>query len=113
MVFLLNIGLGPLPYVLMAEILPCHLRIWGSYCTLILLALSAFITTKSFPFLSEHIGEGSVFALYTFINMLTFTIIWNFVPETMAIPRHLMENIILKGNQNDVEEQKEKLKLVI
>ena len=111
-VFMTNIGIGPIPYVLMAELFPYHLRIWGTSVSLICCSIFSFITSISYNYLTEHLGKAGAFGIYCFFNLITFVVILHFVPETMTIPRHLIENkIFLKVDDKDLEDQEANLKL--
>ena len=101
---MVNIGLGPLPNVIMTELLPYQIRYCGSYLGILVFAFTNFMVNNTFYSMQEAFGVAWVFLLYSMINLIGFILIWLYIPETKGIPRHLMEQeIFLKHNKQDIE----------
>ena len=90
----LNAGLGPIPYVIMTELLPANIRRVGSILGVLIMCLTSAVVLCSFSFFSDLIGESFVFMIYTFINIIGLVFVWFCVPETKKIPRHLMQQTL-------------------
>lgn len=81
-VFSASLGLMPLPFVMLAEVLPMKIRELGSTLCLALISVFLFFSTKFYPILAEAVGMYSCFwffAAYCFFGTI-FAIFW--LPET-------------------------------
>ena len=76
------IGLGPVFWLLIAEIYP--LRIRGAAMSVASMAnwTANFVVTVSFLTLLNAIGGAGVFFLYGFLTLVALTYFWRKVPET-------------------------------
>lgn len=79
-----SLAVSTLSFAITAEILPDHLRDFGtSFCNAVL-SLSAFIVLKFMPFLNETVGlHGTMFLFAGFCLACTVFVI-SYVPETMG-----------------------------
>ena len=75
------ISLGPVGWVLVAEIYPTKIRGFAMAICLMVLWLSDFIVAYTFPWLNESLGQG-VFNVYAGICVLAFLFAWFIVVET-------------------------------
>lgn len=76
------ISLAPVTWIMLSEIFPSKIRGRAmSICTLILW-LSDFALSYTFPILTKNIGEGWTFMLYVAVTMIAAIFIWRKVPET-------------------------------
>ena len=76
------ISLGPLTFVVVAEIFPTHIRGKAMSVAIFFLWLSVYIVSQTFPMLLEGIGTAWTFWIYMVMSVLAFIFIWRLVPET-------------------------------
>lgn len=78
------ISLAPVTWLIISEIFPAKIRGRAmSICTVILW-LSDFALTYTFPILTASIGEGWTFMLYVIITACAALFVWRRVPETQG-----------------------------
>src|SRR5690606_7878432 len=76
------ISLGPLTFVVVAEIFPNSIRGRAMGVAIFFLWLSVYIVSQTFPMLLEAIGSAYTFWIYMVMSVLAFIFIWRMVPET-------------------------------
>lgn len=76
------ISLGPLTFVVVAEIFPNHIRGRAMGVAIFFLWLSVYIVSQTFPMLLKTIGSAYTFWIYMVMSVLAFLFIWRMVPET-------------------------------
>lgn len=76
------ISLGPLTFVVVAEIFPNHIRGRAMSVAIFFLWLSVYVVSQTFPMLLESIGTAWTFWIYMVMSALAFAFIWKLVPET-------------------------------
>jgi SP family arabinose:H+ symporter-like MFS transporter len=76
------ISLGPLTFVVVAEIFPNHIRGRAMGVAIFFLWLSVYIVSQTFPMLLQAIGSAYTFWIYMVMSVLAFLFIWRMVPET-------------------------------
>ena len=76
------ISLGPLTFVVVAEIFPNAVRGRAMGVAIFFLWLSVYIVSQTFPMLLEAIGPACTFWIYMCMSVLAFLFIWRMVPET-------------------------------
>lgn len=76
------ISLGPLTFVVVAEIFPNHIRGRAMGIAIFFLWLSVYIVSQTFPMLLKAIGSAYTFWIYMVMSVLAFLFIWRMVPET-------------------------------
>lgn len=76
------ISLGPLTFVVVAEIFPNAVRGRAMGVAIFFLWLSVYAVSQSFPMLLEAIGPASTFWIYMAMSVAAFLFIWRSVPET-------------------------------
>ncbi|WP_288789689.1 sugar porter family MFS transporter [uncultured Elizabethkingia sp.] len=75
-------SLGPLTFVVIAEIFPTKSRATAMSIATFFLWLAVFLVSQTFPVLIGSIGSAYTFWLYTFISILAFLFIRKSIPET-------------------------------
>lgn len=88
-------SIGPLPWVMMAEIFPARVRGMAMSVTSLTNWAFNFLVVFSFPVLVARFGLGPVFGFYALVCAVGLLFTWKRVPETSgvsleAIERHLM-----------------------
>lgn len=75
-------SLGPLTFVVVAEIFPTKAR--GTAMSVAIFALwsAVFLVSQSFPVLLDSIGNAFTFWIYMCMAILAFLFVWKMVPET-------------------------------
>ncbi|NTS42566.1 sugar porter family MFS transporter [Flavisolibacter sp. BT320] len=76
------ISLGPLTFVVVAEIFPTHIRGRAMSVAIFFLWLSVYIVSQTFPMLLESIGSAYTFWIYMVMSVIAFIFVWAMVPET-------------------------------
>lgn len=76
------ISLGPLTFVVIAEIFPNSIRGRAMGAAIFFLWLSVYLVSQTFPMLLESIGSAFTFWIYMIMSILSFLFIWRMVPET-------------------------------
>lgn len=75
-------SLGPLTFVVIAEIFPTKSRATAMSIATFFLWLAVFLVSQTFPILIGSIGSAYTFWLYTLISILAFLFIRKSFPET-------------------------------
>lgn len=76
------VSLAPVTWILISEIFPSKIRGRAmSICTVVLW-LSDFVLSYTFPVLTASIGEGMTFILYVLVTLASAIFVWKMVPET-------------------------------
>lgn len=76
------ISLGPLTFVVVAEIFPTHIRGRAMSVAIFFLWLSVYAVSQTFPMLLESIGSAYTFWIYMVMSVIAFIFVWTMVPET-------------------------------
>jgi len=77
-----GISLGPLTFVVVAEIFPNRVRAKAISIAILCLWVSTFIVSLVFPALLKFFGGAYTFWLFMILSILTFLFIWKKLPET-------------------------------
>lgn len=106
-VFAFNLGLGPIPWLMMSEVFPSHARGVASSITTAFNWLLAFIVTKTFVNMQTSLKSYGVFWFYGIITALGIPFVWFVVPETKGKTleeiRHMFTSRqTLLGEQTDI-----------
>jgi len=76
------VSLGPLTFVVIAEIFPNRTRGRAMSISMFSLWFSVFIVSQSFPMLLDSIGSAFTFWIFMLMSVFTFLFVWKVVPET-------------------------------
>lgn len=77
-----NFGFGPLPWTVMAEIFPANIKSSASTATASFCWVLGFIVTKFFSAVTEQIGMGGTFWLFSGFCLLAIIFVFTIVIET-------------------------------
>ncbi|WP_066836275.1 sugar porter family MFS transporter [Rufibacter ruber] len=76
------VSLGPLAFVIIAEIFPNRTRGRAMSICLSALWIAVFVVSQFFPILLEAIGSAYTFWIFMVMSVITFVFVWRLVPET-------------------------------
>ncbi|RNI22676.1 sugar porter family MFS transporter [Rufibacter latericius] len=76
------VSLGPLAFVIIAEIFPNRTRGRAMSICLGALWVAVYFVSQFFPILLEAIGSAYTFWIFMAMSVLTFVFVWTLVPET-------------------------------
>ncbi len=76
------ISLGPLTFVVVAEIFPTRVRGRAMSVAIFFLWAAVFAVSQTFPMLQSSVGEASTFWIYMLMSVIAFVFVWRLVPET-------------------------------
>jgi hypothetical protein len=82
-----NIGFGPLPWVMMAELLPIEAKKWASGIAGSVNWILVFVVTKLYGMMIEKLGSLITFGIFGGMCILGSVIITCIVPETTGKTR--------------------------
>jgi SP family arabinose:H+ symporter-like MFS transporter len=78
------ISLGPLTFVVIAEIFPTKARGTAMSVAVFSLWAAVFLVSQTFPILMGSIGNAFTFWIYMLMAICAFLFVWKMVPETKA-----------------------------
>jgi sugar porter (SP) family MFS transporter len=87
------IGLGPVFWLLIAEIYPLRLRGRAMSVATVANWVANLIMTLTFPALVAAIGSSATFGLYALIGVASFIFTWRLVPETRGKTLEQIEQV--------------------
>ena len=76
------LSLGPLTFVVIAEIFPNRARGRAMSICLFFLWTAVYCVSQFFPMLLESIGSASTFWIFMAMSIIAFVFVWKVVPET-------------------------------
>ncbi len=91
-------AMGPLVWVVMSEILPTRVRGSAMAIATVVLWLSDFAVTLTFPVISDRLNESTAFWLYALMCFIDFVFILAVLPETKGKTLEEIERRWLKRN---------------
>lgn len=93
------IAIGPLPWVMMAEVFPLQVRALGmSIASLVNWGFN-FLVVFSFPVMLSHLGLEGVFGLYALVCIAGLAFTQWFVPETNGVSLEEIERHLNSGRR--------------
>ena len=90
-------SIGPLPWVMMAEVFPARVRGLAMSVTTLSNWTFNFLVVFSFPLLVSTFGLGAVFGLYALVCAAGLVFTWRYVPETNGVTLEVIEQYLLSG----------------
>ncbi|WP_284461526.1 sugar porter family MFS transporter [Chryseobacterium sp.] len=85
-------SLGPLTFVVIAEIFPTKARATAMSVATFFLWAAVFLVSQTFPILIGSIGNAYTFWLYMLVAVIAFLFIWKRIPETKGKTLEEIEN---------------------
>lgn len=90
-------SLGPLPWVMMAEVFPLHVRGLAMSLTSVANWGFNFLVVMSFPMLVAGLGLGGVFSIYAVVCLIGLAFTLRRVPETSGVSLEAIERHLRSG----------------
>ncbi|PSN50537.1 hypothetical protein C0J52_03505 [Blattella germanica] len=82
-----SIGFGPIPWFMMAELVPPEAKGWASSMSVCLNWALAFAVTNMFPHLIADLGPVGTYGLFAVISVIGTVFVFTSVPETKGKTR--------------------------
>lgn len=82
-----SVGFGPLPWLIMAELLSSEAKVWVSSMAMCLNWSLTFVVTKLFPIINRDLGPAITYGGFCCICILGTLFVVFFVPETQGKSR--------------------------
>lgn len=102
-------GVGPIPWILLGELLPTPIRVVGaSICVFIYAALQVMVGL-CFPQMMEEVGLGGSLFFFAAFNVLLTVIVRRFLPETACSSLHLLEYVFSNDRPTDSSEKQDRV----
>ena len=86
-----GIGVGPVPWILLGELLPSPIRSLGASIITTWFSVIVFGVSNIFPNLMTVIGYEGGFIIFAICNMILAFIVWKWLPETQGQSLLLLE----------------------
>jgi sugar porter (SP) family MFS transporter len=96
------VSLGPVTWVIVAEIFPTKTRGAGMGLCMIVMYLADFLVTLTFPSMMEQLGSGS-FLVFAAISALGMSFVLLFVPETKGKSLEEIESLWSASPRKEIE----------
>lgn len=77
-----GLGMGPVTWALMGEVIPTPVRTLGSAICSFWFSVALFGMSFAFPYLLDSAGLGVTLLLFALANVSMALIVWAFLPET-------------------------------
>lgn len=100
------IGMGPVFWVLSAELFPTYVRATGASVSTLFNWAANLLISLTFLSLVDSIGRPWTFIIYALMGVAAFLFIWRFVPETRRRSLESIERYWQNGGHWDAEETK-------
>lgn len=85
-------GVGPIPWILMGELLPTPIRVVGSTIVVFIFSAMQVFVGLMFPRLVDEVGLGGSFMFFAVFNTFLAVLIRLFLPETASQSLHTLEH---------------------
>ncbi|XP_042876206.1 facilitated trehalose transporter Tret1-like isoform X2 [Penaeus japonicus] len=99
-----GLGIGPIPWALMGEMLPTPVRALGSAICSFWFSVAVFGMSFAFPFLLDSVGLGLMLLLFALAHVVMALIIWAFMPETRGRSLTDLQDSFKPTTGNDMRE---------
>ncbi|ROT77650.1 facilitated trehalose transporter Tret1-like [Penaeus vannamei] len=87
-----GLGIGPVPWVLLGELLPTPVRSLGTSVCTFSYAVMQFTVGYVFPELLLAVGVGGALLVFGAVKMILTVVLWLFLPETRGQSLHELQD---------------------
>lgn len=102
-----GVGLAPIPWVLVGELLPTAVRSLGAAIVSSVFALSVFVINFIFPSLIALLSLGGTFLLFAVVNASLALVVLFFLPETSGLTLKEVELVFASKHRLACDETEE------
>lgn len=99
------VSLGPVMWVLLAEIFPNHLRGVGIAATGLINSCVSFSIQQLFPWQLANLGTAATFMIYGGFAVLGFVLLYRMLPETKGLSLENLEKAFHKTSDNKPQQE--------
>jgi SP family xylose:H+ symportor-like MFS transporter len=98
-------SLGPVVWIILSEIFPTRIRGRAMSIATVILWISCYLVSQTFPmmdknpWLVEKFNHGFSFLVYAFFCIVTFFVVWKYLPETKRRSLEEIEQSWLKTKE--------------
>lgn len=100
-----TIGMVPLPWAMMAEVFPQHVRGIGSGISSSMNFVAFFAVVKTSPSMFRYLDNYGTFMFYGIVAFVSAVVLFLVLPETKGKTLHEIENHF-KGNKKEQQHQR-------
>jgi SP family facilitated glucose transporter-like MFS transporter 8 len=97
------LGIGPLPWVVMSEVLPPNAKGWGGALVSTVCWVTSFGLTNSFQMFIDYVGRYCVFWSFAFHAAIAIGFIYYKVPETKGISLQEIQERLVNTRRENVD----------
>lgn len=87
-----GLGIGPVPWVLLGELLPTPVRSLGASICTFCYAVMQFVVGYVFPELLLAVGVGGALLVFGAVKIILAVVLWLFLPETRGQTLHELQD---------------------
>ena len=102
-------GVGPIPWILLGELLPTPIRVVGAAICIFLYAALQVVVGLSFPPLLQEVGLGGSLLFFAAFNVVMTVVVHRFLPETALSSLHYLEDAFKVDKRTDSSEQQDRV----
>lgn len=88
-----SFSIGPVKWIIVAEIFPTRLRAKAMGIATIALWLTDVVINQLFPVVRDRFGTGAMFFLFSFFLVVHFYVVWKKMPETRNLSLEEIEGL--------------------
>ena len=97
-----GVGVGPVPWILLGELLPLPVRPLCTGISVTLFEISSFSVLFVFPTIQSY-GMEICFIIFAVSTLITIIIAWKYLPETRGKTLVDLEQVFSSNSKNDSE----------
>lgn len=95
-----GLGLGPIPWVLIGELLPTPVRVIGASIVTSCGYLMLFVMNYVFPYTIDSLGLGWTLIIFALANLILASLVWAHLPETNNKTLQELETIFCEDHKD-------------
>jgi len=97
------LGIGPLPWVVMSEVLPPNAKGWAGALVSTVCWVTSFGLTNSFQMFIDYVGRYCVFWSFAFHAAIAIVFVYYKVPETKGISLQEIQDRLINTRRENVD----------
>lgn len=92
-----NMSIGPIMWVIFAEIFPTSVRSVALPFVALVQTISSFTITQAFPWQLTNLGSASTFLIFAIVGVIGFVVMYFLLPETKGKSIEEIERDLIKS----------------